>query len=76
MTDASTTEPDGTTVVALLRAMLADDREGAAALMSTVNPHVVIGVMAGWVNGEGIKTHGSAEAWDAVLAEWQAAALQ
>jgi hypothetical protein len=65
-------DPDASTVVALLRAMLADDREGAAAIVLTVNPHVFIGVMAGWMNGLGIDHYGTAEAWDAKLAEWQA----
>jgi hypothetical protein len=37
-----------------------------------VNPLMFIGEMCGWVNGEGAKTHGSLEAWDEVLARWQA----
>jgi len=66
--------PDRSTVPALLRAALANDEEGAAAIVDTCEPLPLVFALAAWAN----TMHGGADFasvpdYDAYLAEVQRA---
>jgi hypothetical protein len=56
------------TVFALLRACLAGDEEGAAAIVETADPMPLIFALAAWSNQIGIGQYGSEANWDHQLA--------
>jgi hypothetical protein len=62
-------EPDvsPSTVFALLRACLAGDEAGAAAIVDTCDPLQLVFALAAWSNQIGEGQYGSREAWDRQL---------
>lgn len=62
---------DETTSVALLRATLAGDTAGQAAILHSTEPADLLGALAALAVGLGMKAFGSIEALDAALASWQ-----
>ncbi len=62
-------EPDvsPSTVFALLRACLAGDEAGAAAIVDTTDAVQLVFALANWANQIGEGQYGSPEAWDQQL---------
>jgi hypothetical protein len=58
---------DERTVFALLRACLAGDHQGVAAICETAEPFALIMALAAWSNEIGRGQYGSLEAWDRQL---------
>lgn len=62
---------DETTAVALLRATMAGDGAGQAAILRSTDPADLLGAVAALAVGLGVKAFGSPDALDAALASWQ-----
>jgi hypothetical protein len=58
---------DPSTVFALLRACLAGDEAGAAAIVDTADPLQLIFALAAWANNIGMGQYGGQDAWDRQL---------
>jgi hypothetical protein len=58
---------DPSTVFALLRACLAGDEAGAAAIIDTTDPVALVLALAAWANDVGMGQYGGQEAWDQQL---------
>ncbi|MEU1216102.1 hypothetical protein ABZ424_27615 [Streptomyces sp. NPDC005790] len=69
------TEPTAETVVALLRAGLANDQEGQAVILASCNPLELLGALSGFTIAMGHNVFHGADNFDAFLADWQAAQL-
>jgi hypothetical protein len=65
--EASMTDVEPSTVFALLRACLAGDEAGAAAIVGTADPLPLVFALAAWANEVGVGQYGGREAWDAQL---------
>lgn len=73
MTAVDPAAPDAATGIALLRASIADDEAGQAAILGTTDPALLLAVTAGMALALGQKLCGSLDAFDAYLARCQQA---
>jgi hypothetical protein len=75
MTNSPVDDADETTVVALLRGFLHDDREAVRSILASTEPRLLLGAACAWFNGLGITEYGKEE-WDRRLLAFLEASRQ